>query len=66
MAEALVEALLSRGVRFIDTVAYRTEVGTYESAGFVVKQDHLNMFFDERPPWKNAGNPIDNRMKPEQ
>lgn len=55
LGTVLVDILLSHGVGFIDTGAYKTEVKTYESAGFVVKQDHVNVFIDKRPPWDGVG-----------
>ena len=55
LGQVLVDALLSRGVCFIESNVYRTEVDAYMKAGFSVKHDCVDMLIDRRPPWKFGG-----------
>jgi len=51
LAEVLVNALVARGVDFIDGSVYESEVETYQKAGFSINTGHLVMYLDRRPPW---------------
>ena len=55
LALTLVRLLRSRGVDWIEMVAWKTELDTYRDAGFQVKEEDRTVFVDARPPWKNAG-----------
>lgn len=51
LAKVLVDALVARGVDFIDGCVYESEVETYEKAGFSINAGHVVMYIDRRPPW---------------
>jgi hypothetical protein len=50
LARVLVDVLRAQGVDWIEGVAWKGELATYEAAGFTRKDDHRAVFVDRRPP----------------